>query len=174
MFKKVCNIISVVMLVVMTLLAGILMLPYLFGYQPLAVLSGSMQRSYPVGSIIFVKKVAPEEIKVGDAITFQLSGGMAATHRVVSIDTAKKQFVTKGDENNTNDSPISFEALIGRASPAAIPYLGYLSVEIKTPRGIMGVTGVVVLILLLLFLPEIVEAKPKEKDVIQESTDSKQ
>lgn len=174
MFKKICNILSVVLLVVMAAVAAVLMLPYVFGYQPLAVLSGSMQRSYPVGSIIFVKKTAPEEIKVGDAITFQLNSGMAATHRVVSIDSSKRQFVTKGDENNTEDGPVSFDALVGKASSAAIPLIGYLSVSIKTPGGIMAVTGVVVLILLLVFLPEIVAEKPKENKAIQESAGSKQ
>lgn len=174
MFKKVCSILSAVILVVMAATAAVLILPYVFGYQPLAVLSGSMQRSYPVGSIIFVKKTAPEEIKVGDAITFQLSSGMAATHRVVSIDSLKRQFVTKGDENNTEDGPVSFDALVGRASPAAVPLVGYLSVFIKTPGGIMAVTGVVVLILLLTFLPEMIAEKPKEKKAPQEPVGSKQ
>lgn len=173
MLKKICNILSMVLLVVMALVAGILMIPYLFGYQPLAVLSGSMERTYPVGSIIFVQKVAPEEVKVGDAITFRLSGGMAATHRVVSIDTSKRQFVTKGDENNAEDAPTGFDALVGRAAPTAIPLIGYISIGIKTPGGIMAVTGLVVLILALVFLPEIIQSKPKPVTVVQESADSK-
>ena len=68
------------------LLAGI----RIVGFTPYAVLSGSMEPAFHVGSLIYVKSVDPEDIKVGDAITFRLSGeDTAATHRVIEIDREK-------------------------------------------------------------------------------------
>ncbi len=163
MLKKICSILSTIILIVMVFVAGVLLLPYALGYQTLAVLSGSMEPAYHVGSIVFVKKVPPEEIKVGDPITFSLSGGnMVATHRVVRIDSEKKQFITKGDANNAEDGPTGFESLVGRASNISVPLLGFISGNIKTPKGILIATGVVVVIILLTFLPEVFTKKPEE------------
>lgn len=39
--------------------AGILLMPRLFGYAPYAVLSGSMEPEYPVGSLIYVTATDP-------------------------------------------------------------------------------------------------------------------
>jgi signal peptidase len=140
----------------MVLVACVLLLPYVFGYQPLSVLSGSMEPAYHVGSIVFIKKVPASEIKVGDPITFRISGqDTYATHRVVRIDTEKKQFITKGDANNDEDGPVNFENLVGRASGFGIPMLGYVSVGIKSPKGILAATGTIVLIILLAFIPEL-------------------
>lgn len=157
MFKKICNIFSAVILTVMALIAGVLLIPHVFGYQTLAVLSGSMEPAYHVGSIVFVKSMPPEEIKVGDAITFRLSGDTVATHRVVKIDSAKKQFVTKGDANDAEDGPTDYSSLVGRASRFSVPLLGYLSVYIKTRQGILAATAVAVVVILLTFLPEILD-----------------
>ena len=54
MIRKVCNILSTVLIVLMLLIAGVLLVPYLFGYRPTAVLTGSMEPTYHVGSVIFV------------------------------------------------------------------------------------------------------------------------
>ncbi len=163
MLKKICNILSSMILIFMILIAGVLLLPYAFGYQTLAVLSGSMEPTYHVGSILFVKKMPAQEIQVGDPITFHLAGqNMVATHRVVRVDKEKKQFITKGDANNAEDGPTSFESLVGRASKISVPLLGYISVNIKTPKGILAATGVIVFIILLSFLPEIFTKEPKE------------
>jgi signal peptidase I, archaeal type len=155
MFKKICNILSGIILIVMALIAGTLLIPHIFGYQTLAVLSGSMEPTYRVGSIVFVKSVAPESVRPGDAITFRLSGDTVATHRVVKVDFAKKQFITKGDANNTEDGPTDYSSLVGRASKFSVPLLGYLSVYIKTRQGILAATAVAVVVILLTFLPDI-------------------
>jgi len=46
--------------------------PILFGYRPVAVLSGSMEPAYPVGSIIYYKAADFNEINAGDAVTFKI------------------------------------------------------------------------------------------------------
>jgi signal peptidase len=169
MLKRICNILSMVLLVIMLIVAGIMLLPYAFGYQTLAVLSGSMEPVYPVGSIVFVQKVPAEEIKVGDPITFRVSNdGTYATHRVVRIDSDQKQFITKGDANDVEDGPTDFANFVGRASNYSVPWLGYISIYIKTPIGIMAMTGVAVVMILLTFLPEIF-TKEKESTENRES-----
>ena len=64
------------------------------------------------------------------------------------------------------DGPTSFESLVGRASNISVPLLGYISVNIKTPKGILAATGVVVLIVLLSFLPEIFKKEPENPQPI--------
>ena len=67
------------------------------GLTPYAVLSGSMEPAYRVGSLIYVRKVDPAEVRVGDPITFVVNDDlMVATHRVVDVEvrTTQRQFVT--------------------------------------------------------------------------------
>ena len=51
-------------------LALALVAPRLLGYTPFAVLSGSMEPAYPVGSLIYVQPVEASSLRVGDAVTF--------------------------------------------------------------------------------------------------------
>lgn len=143
--------------------AAVLLLPYAFGCRPYAVLSGSMEPKYPVGSLIYVKPVGPEEIRLNDPITFTLPGGgtTAATHRVVAIDPEAKTFTTKGDANTAADQPIPFSRLIGRASSFSVPYFGWLSIFIRTRQGMLAAGCLILMIVLLSLLPELF--RPDEK-----------
>lgn len=164
MIRKVCNVLSSVLLVLMLLIAGVLLVPYLFGYRPTAVLTGSMEPVYHVGSVIFVQEVEPEEIKVGDVITFSTAGmSYPTTHRVVSIDTDKQVFVTKGEANDVEDGEIAFSRLLGRPAKISIPLIGYISHSIQTSmKGKLIAGGVVLAIILLVFLPDFVFQKERE------------
>lgn len=70
-------------------------------YSALWVLTDSMEDTIPARSYILVKKADPEEIQVGDIITFlsrdAALGGSLNTHRVTEIIGAHDAFVTKGD-----------------------------------------------------------------------------
>ena len=101
-----------------------------------------MQQSFPVGSLIFVREATPEEIEVGDPITFN-SGTLTITHRVMSIDTQKQVFVTKGDSNNVGEVT-PFANLKGKALDFSIPYLGYFSSWFITLQGRI-ITAIVIL-----------------------------
>lgn len=161
MIRKVCNVLSSVLLVLMLLIAGVLLVPYLFGYRPTAVLTGSMEPVYHVGSVIFVQEVEPEAIKVGDVITFSTAGmSYPTTHRVVSIDTDKQVFVTKGEANDVEDGEIAFSRLLGRPAKISIPLIGYISHSIQTSmKGKLIAGGVVLAIILLVFLPDLFSKK---------------
>lgn len=158
----------------MLLLAGVLLVPYIFGYRPTAVLTGSMEPVYHVGSVIFVKEVAPEDVEVGDVITFSTPGmSYPTTHRVISIDKDKQVFVTQGEANNVADGEIAFSRLLGRPASISIPLVGYISHSIQTSMtGKLVAGGVVLLVILLAFLPDMLGKKKPESEA--EGTESAQ
>ena len=85
--KKIWNIVSTALVVLMVLCAVFLMGSRLLGYQVFTVISGSMEPEYNVGDLIYVKKVDVNTIEVGDDITFLLNEDLVvATHRVIRID----------------------------------------------------------------------------------------
>lgn len=88
----------------------------LLGLQGFTVESNSMAPKYPINSFLIVEDVAPNEIEIGDVITYVANeNGMLVTHRVVSIDSENKTFITKGDSNNIQDpSPILWGNMVGK------------------------------------------------------------
>lgn len=116
--------------------------PLVAGHYMFIVLSGSMAPEFDTGSLALVKPSVPEQIQVGDIITFTGFAGSKAltTHRVMEITTTQEglhQFITKGDANETNDpDPIPAENMIGTVS-AAIPYLGYFMSFMQTKQGLL-------------------------------------
>ena len=164
MLKKICGFLSGALLIVLAVLAGILIIPKIMGYEEMAVLTGSMEPNYPVGSLIFVKEEDPENLKVGDVITYRLDEDTVVTHRIVEINQEEQTVTTKGDANSDNDgSPVSYPNIVGKAQ-FKITYLGYIAMNIKTPKGIIAVCGVLVLIILLTFIPEIFSDDEKEEE----------
>ena len=111
----------------------IFLLPRFFGYQPYMVVSASMQQSFPVGSLIFVRDAVPEEIEVGDPITFNM-GSLTITHRVMAIDTQNRVFTTKCDSNDASERT-PFDSLRGKALDFALPGVGYFSAWFITAQG---------------------------------------
>ncbi len=99
-------------------------IPILFKYNPLIVLTGSMEPTFKVGSIIYYKEVDFEELKVGDIITFNTKDNSFVSHRIVSIENGLIE--TKGDQNNTPDpEKVRFEDVKGKDANLCIPYVGH-------------------------------------------------
>ena len=164
MFKRICSILSALLLVILAVLAGLLLIPRAMGYQTMAVLTGSMEPNYHVGSLVYVKEIDPATLEVGDVITYQLTEDTVVTHRIVEIDSEAQEIVTKGDANNANDGKaVSYSNVVGRAD-YCIPYLGFVAIYAKTPVGIGVICGVLILIILLTFLPEIFSNEDEEEE----------
>ena len=171
--KKIWNVISTVMLVIVVAVAMLLVGARLFGLQVYAVLSGSMEPTYHVGSVIYVEPVDPSEIQVGDPITFVMNEELTvATHRVVRIDAENSHFYTKGDANDAPDAaPVHFNNLLGKPV-FTIPYLGYISSYVQSPPGMYYAIAVGVLLLVLVFVPDMLDGGKKKKSGKSEKSDN--
>lgn len=168
--KKIWNVISTVLVVIVVVVALLLVGARLFGLQVYAVLSGSMEPTYHVGSLIYVKDVDPFELESGEVITFMLDENTVATHRIVEVvpdeeDASVVRFRTKGDANeNADSSLVHYKNVIG--SPVfTIPQLGYVVNYIQNPPGTYVAISAGAILLLLVFLPDLFgDDKKKKKD----------
>ena len=171
--KKIWNVISTVLVGIVVVVALLLVGARLFGLQVYAVLSGSMEPTYHVGSVIYVEPVDPSEIQVGDPITFVMNEELTvATHRVVRIDAENSHFYTKGDANENPDAaPVHFNNLLGKPV-FTIPYLGYISSYVQSPPGMYYAIAVGVLLLVLVFVPDMLDGGKKKKSGKSEKSDN--
>ena len=142
------------------------LLPRAFGYQPYMVVSASMQQSFPVGSLIFVKPITPDQVEVGDPITFS-SGTLTITHRVMEKHDDERYFVTKGDNNNASEIT-RYENLKGKALGFCIPYLGYFSAWFMTAQGKIITSIILVCTLALVIVLGKLEELDDEEDENEE------
>lgn len=183
-FRRIWGVLTTLVVVAIVVLAILLVGVRVVGLTPYAVLSGSMEPTYHVGSLIYVRQVAPGDVQIGDPITFVVNEDLlVATHRVVDIavettgtQTVKDEetgeettvevpldepayyYQTKGDANaDVDGAPVYYKNLIGEPV-FSVPYLGYLSSALQTKKGmILGITGALVL-LLLLFMPDMLRS----------------
>lgn len=99
-FRRIWSVITTIVVILIVFLAIALVGVRVFGLTPYTVLSGSMEPTYHVGSLIYVKEVEPSEVEVGDPITFVVNEDLlVATHRVVEIDVQTSRQQTIVDEN---------------------------------------------------------------------------
>jgi len=168
--KKIWSITTTALVVLTVLVAVFLMGSRLIGFQVYTVISGSMEPTYGVGDLLYVKEVDPAEVKIGDPITFVFNEDLVvATHRVVNITTATDSngashlyFHTKGDANSVVDSsPVHENNLIG-VPQFSIPYLGYVSDFIQHPPGTYIALAGVVILVILAFLPDWIGKKKED------------
>ena len=121
--KKIVHLLSMI-IYIMTLIYALIWLPTIFGYRPLVVLSGSMEPTFKVGSIVYYKKVNQKEIRINDVITFKMDDDKLVSHRVYSI--IDNQYITKGDANNSVDAlKIDYSKIVGKDLKINIMFLGY-------------------------------------------------
>ncbi len=110
------------------------------GIKSFVVLSGSMQPTLPVGSVIYTQ--AQNIYKQGD---------VNVTHRIVKINT-DGSFTTRGDANNTADSkPVAPANVLGK-NIFYLPYLGRAIVFLKTPIGFFSTIFFPIVVFIILEL----------------------
>ena len=158
--KRMWNCFTTVLVAVVVILALLLVGARLIGLQVFTVLSGSMEPTYHVGSLVYVKDVDPYELESGDVITFMLDEDTVATHRIVEVvpdenDSTVVRFKTKGDANAAEDgSLVHYKNVIG--SPVfTIPKMGYVANYIQNPPGTYIAISAGAILLLLVFLPDL-------------------
>lgn len=170
MIKKIWNWVSSVLIGLVVLLAVALVGVRLIGLDVYVVLSGSMEPTYHVGSLIYVKDVDYKELKAGDPITFMLNENTVVTHRIIEVlvdenDPDTIRYFTKGDANDMPDgSSVHYKNIIGKPV-FMIPYLGYISNYIQNPPGTYVALAAGAILVMLVFLPDLFEDdKKKEED----------
>ena len=101
----------------------IIFIPKLFGYNPLVVISGSMEPTLKVGGLLYYEEIDINDFKEKDILVYELKDHIIS-HRVVEhLDNG---FITKGDANNSYDSSIvNDNQVLGRGTNWSIPLLGY-------------------------------------------------
>lgn len=125
----------------------------IFGYTFFEVATGSMSGSIEVGDVVLVK--ITNEVQENDIIVFKKNNSFI-THRVVKKDG--DIITTKGDANNTEDSPITIDKVLGKVT-GVIENVGIIRKVITSPAVLISIT------ITLILLGIVVIYKPKEQKV---------
>lgn len=112
-------------------------LPITGNFKVLTVISGSMEPTIKIGSVVVVKPLS--DYKIGDVITFgqNTKTTKPTTHRIydIKIVGGEPVYITKGDANNAPDSKeIGGKDIIGRVL-FSVPFAGYAVDFAKKPIG---------------------------------------
>lgn len=113
--------------------------PSIFGYKPFIVLSGSMESDIHKGDLIITKKVDTSTLKVDDIIAFRDSAGTITTHRIRDVveKNGKKSYITKGDNNSTQDRNLVSEEDVEGIYVGRVPGLGSMMDKLAEPTTII-------------------------------------
>ena len=133
-----------VALVGASVLAVLMVVPSLLGYERYVIVSGSMEPTLPVGSVVYDEVVPVDDIEVGDIITFvpppEFGIDDPVTHRVVQVSTVEEDrshpgerlFRTKGDNNEEVDP---WRMVLDGPDQARVahhvPYVGYFYMALQ-------------------------------------------
>jgi signal peptidase len=128
-------------------------------YEP--VYTGSMEPAIPVGSVVVIKPVDPETLKIGDIICFTLTEPTSITHRIANV--TDEGFITKGDANEDPDQwTVRKENVIGKVI-FTIPFIGYLGYFVRTPTGFILLIVVPASVIIIMEIRNIAKELRKQK-----------
>jgi signal peptidase I len=126
----------------------------IFGHSALIVLSTSMEREYPLNTLIITRQVNPETLEVGDDITYITVGNRVITHRIIeiyeNIEINRRGFRTQGLENARPDADIVYAPnVIGKVVFSSTP-IGQIIMLVR--NNIVPVIGIIVMLGLIKFV----------------------
>ncbi|MDD9206252.1 signal peptidase I [Georgenia sp. 10Sc9-8] len=111
--------------------------PKFIGAVPYTVLTGSMRPALQPGTLAVVEPVDPDQVRIGDVITYQQTPGRpeTVTHRVVGVNAhsdGQRTFLTQGDANTAPDpAPVRQVQVRGQVA-YTVPWMGYVNSAINT------------------------------------------
>ena len=118
----------------------------IIGYRSYTVLSGSMEPKFYPGDIVITKHKNKTDIKINDIVTYKDNDGVIITHRI--IEETPDGYITKGDNNNVEDTDIlTKENIIGEVK-FSIPKIGYVIDFLSKP---MVIAAEMILLALFIF-----------------------
>ena len=142
-----CVILVPILVINLTLIAKSFLnkdqVPNVAGKLPLIVLTDSMYPEIESGDLIICKTEKPENIRVGDVISFfdpAGNGTSIVTHRVMEVTEQGGQLAwrTKGDNNNTEDRLLVTEdKLVAIWHGTRLPGFGNVALFMQTTPGLL-------------------------------------
>lgn len=145
-------------------------------FNAYVVLSGSMLPSIQIKDIVVTKKVAEEELEIGDIITFispdSRFGGISITHRIVDKyydeSSGSYSYRTRGDNNNVADSAlVPNNNILGKVI-LKIPKLGYLQDILSSKGGLIIVVLIPCLVILSYDIMKLLKKAGQKTKLIKE------
>jgi len=171
--KKAISIIVVIILLPILFVNSVILIdslihpdevPSFFGWKPFIILSGSMQSEIMPGDIAIVQEIDVDKLKVGDVIAFK-SEDIVITHRISEIkkENGIIKYITKGDNNNTDDMDAVLQKQVEGIYKFRIPKLGNLAIFIQTPIGMLVGLSIPLILLIILHKKESIDNKKELK-----------
>ena len=160
MFKKILNVLTTVLLVVLVLAVLFFFIsrimgetPSLFGNYIFRVSSDSMEPTLMVGDVILVQSADAEDIEKGDIVTYKSRSGSMygreVTHRVVTepeIKNGTYYYQTQGDAAGAPlDKKITYDQIQGKYV-RKLTLIGKFFNFISKPIGVIIFIGVIILL----------------------------
>lgn len=170
--KKIVSIIVLIILMPILFVNGVILInsftnpdeiPSFFGWKPFIVLSGSMETEIYAGDLAVVKEA--DHFEKNDIIAFktgEVGQEIVVTHRIVDIEEKDGQvrYITKGDNNNAEDSGYVLEEQIEGIFQFRVSRLGNVAMFIQTPIGMIACLSIPLMILILL---QVIDARKDKK-----------
>lgn len=157
--KKIGNVYSIILLVVMAVIALCMIIPKILGYDGYAMSEKNMEPAISEGAMVFDKEVDPADLKVGDIVTYEISEDELLTQRIAVVDVDGKKVSTMGEADETQQlSTVSFEKILGKYK-FNIPVLGYILMFAQSTAGIVVICGLIIIWLALMIAPSILSKK---------------
>jgi signal peptidase I len=132
---------------------AVAVVPALTGAHALTVLTGSMQPTLPVGSVVVAQPVPASQIASGDIITFtdrdpESEATRVVTHRVIDVQASSNgpTFGTKGDANNVADARRTAAGDVIGVRWYSVPWVGTVRDSLATPVGLSYAVGLLLLL----------------------------
>ena len=131
--SRLCSVIGAVLLAAVALLAiSATVAPRFMGLQSYAIVSGSMEPSFPVGSLVYAEPIEPETLAVGDVAVFWRNDEVVI-HRVEENLYEDRELITRGDEG-IDAHPAQYDNVVGR-TVNQIPGIGYFVMALASLPG---------------------------------------
>lgn len=133
--------------------------PSFLGIKTYTIVSGSMQPELNIGDMVVVKEITDDELNIGDIISYR-NGQSVVTHRIHKIyyKDGQKQYITKGDYNNVEDSTIlTIDSIEGKVVNK-LSGIGNITLFLQSKYSIIVIT-------IILFI-YILSRKNKKEDLI--------
>lgn len=98
------------------------------GVRPSLISGNSMNPMLYPGDVVITKTIAPESIHEGDVIRFHRDG-IDIVHRVRQVQNQESAlvFITRGDNNNVDDEPVTSGQIEGKVI-LKIPKIGWIGI----------------------------------------------